>query len=79
MAYTTFGFFLKPGDSVYVLKDHIRSIASSFRISLSLKSSDQTSHSMAMTVYGGTPVLHDDTHNLKGVLVFADQFFPCKK
>ena len=31
---------------------------------------------MAMTVCGGTPILHDDTQNLKGVLVIADQFFP---
>ena len=33
---------------------------------------------MAMTVCGGTPILHDDTQNLKGVLVIADQFFRCK-
>ena len=26
-----------------------------------------------------TPILHDDTQNLKGVLVFADQFFRCKE
>ena len=38
VAYTTFFFFfLKPSDSVYVSKDHIRWIASSFRISLSVK------------------------------------------
>ena len=33
---------------------------------------------MMMTVYGGTPILHDDTQNLKGALVFADPFFRCK-
>ena len=33
---------------------------------------------MPMTVCGGIPILHDDTQNLKGVLVFADQFFRCK-
>ena len=37
MAYTTFGFFLKHDDSIYVPTDHIRWIASSFRISLSIK------------------------------------------
>ena len=34
---TTFGFFSKPGDAVYVPKDHIKWIAVSFRISLSVK------------------------------------------
>ena len=33
---------------------------------------------MPMTVCGGIPILQDDTQNLKGVLVFADQFFRCK-
>ena len=33
---------------------------------------------MAMTVCGDTPVLHDNTQNLKGVLVYADKFFHCK-
>ena len=33
---------------------------------------------MAMTVCGGTPILNDDTQNVKGVLAFADQFFRCK-
>ena len=32
---------------------------------------------MAMTVCGGTPILHDDTQNLKEVF-FADHFFLCK-
>ena len=26
----------------------------------------------------GTPILHDNTQNFNGVLVFADQFFRCK-
>ena len=26
----------------------------------------------------GTPILHNDAQNIKGVLVFADQFFRCK-
>ena len=33
---------------------------------------------MARTICGGTPILHDDTQNLKGVLVFAYHFFRCK-
>ena len=34
---------------------------------------------MAMTVYGGTLILHDGTQNLKGVLFLADQFFPLQR
>ena len=33
---------------------------------------------MAMTLCRGAPIMHDFTRNLKGVLVFADQFFRCK-
>ena len=33
---------------------------------------------MVMTVRGGTLILHDDIQNVKGELVFADQFFRCK-
>ena len=33
---------------------------------------------MAMTVCGGTLILHDNAQNLKEVLVFADQCFRCK-
>ena len=37
VAFTTFGVFLKLGDSVYVPTDHIRSIECPFRISLLVK------------------------------------------
>ena len=43
-----------------------------------LNPGNQTSHNMAMTVCGGNPILHDDTQNLKVVLIIADQFFHCK-
>ena len=33
---------------------------------------------MAMAICGGYPILHDDTVKLKGLLVFADQYFRCK-
>ena len=79
-AYPEFGFFLKPGGSGYVSKDHIRWITRAFSFSLSVRLILIKSAIALLWPYEDHPyhVLHDIVQVFNGVLIFTDQIFGCK-
>ena len=78
VAYPKFEFFLKPGGSVYVTKDHIRWITSPFSFSLSVMKVLIKAAITWQCLYVGYPHLHNNAQNFNWVLHLADQFFRCK-
>ena len=76
-AYTTIGFFSKPGGSVWVPKNHIRWKARPLTFSLSVRKVLIKPVIPCQWLYVGyIPILHNDTQNFNGVLDFAETFFP---